>query len=106
MDRGMTADQILAALWRRKTLVCAIAAAIFAVGAAVVATLPSMYKATAVVRVEPQRMDEQLVQRTLSELVEERLLTARQEILARPVLQQVIEEQNLYPDIVAKKGMD
>jgi polysaccharide chain length determinant protein (PEP-CTERM system associated) len=102
----MTADQVLVALWRRKALVGAIAAAVFAVGAAVVLTRPSMYEASSVVRVEPQRPGEEMVQRTVSELIEQRLLTVRQELMARPVLQKAIEEMNLYPDIVSKKGME
>ncbi|NMO23293.1 chain-length determining protein [Pyxidicoccus fallax] len=106
MERGMTADQLLAALWRRKALVGAIAAAVFAVGAAIVMTRPSMYEASVVVRVEPQRPGEEMVQRTVSELIEQRLLTVRQELLARPVLQKAIEEMNLYPDIVSEKGME
>ncbi len=106
MERGMTADQVLVALWRRKALVGAIAAAVFAVGAAVVMTRPSMYEASSVVRVEPQRPGEEMVQRTVSELIEQRLLTVRQELMARPVLQKAIEEMNLYPDIVSEKGME
>ncbi|MCE9673728.1 Wzz/FepE/Etk N-terminal domain-containing protein [Myxococcus stipitatus] len=106
MERGMTADQLLAALWRRKALVGAIAAAVFAVGAAIVMTRPSVYEASVVVRVEPQRPGEEMVQRTVSELIEQRLLTVRQELMARPVLQKAIEEMNLYPDIVSEKGME
>ncbi|HYI02571.1 GumC family protein [Hyalangium sp.] len=106
MERGMTADQVLVALWRRKALVGAIAAAVFAVGAAVVMTRPSMYEASSVVRVEPQRPGEEMVQRTVSELIEQRLLTVRQELMARPVLQKAIEEMNLYPDIVSEKGIE
>ncbi len=106
MERGMTADQVLVALWRRKALVAAIAAAVFAVGTAVVMTRPSIYEATVVVRVEPQRPGEEMVQRTVSELIEQRLLTVRQELMARPVLQKAIEEMNLYPDLVSEKGME
>lgn len=106
MERGMTADQVLVALWRRKALVGAIAVAVFAVGAAIVLTRPSVYEATVVVRVEPQRPGEEMVQRTVSELIEQRLLTVRQELMARPVLQKAIEEMNLYPDIVSKDGME
>ena len=58
------------------------------------------------VRVEPQRPGEEMVQRTVSELIEQRLLTVRQELLARPVLQKAIEEINLYPEIVSEKGME
>src|SRR3954454_5610967 len=98
MERGMTADQVLAALWRRKGLIAAIAAATFALGAAGVGGLPSIYNASGgvvvglpsistasvVVRVEPQRPAEELVQRTVSEPIEQRLLTVRQELLSRP----------------------
>jgi protein tyrosine kinase modulator len=105
MERGMTADQVLAALWRRKGLIGAIAAATFALGAAVVVGLPSVYTASVVVRVEPQRPAEELVQRTVSEPVEQRLLTVRQELLSRPVLEKAIQEMNLYPDVVSKKGL-
>lgn len=106
MERGMTADQVLKALWRRKVLVGAIVLGVFAVGAAIVLSQPSVYEATAVVRVQHQRPGEEMVQRTVSELVEQRLLTVRQELMARPVLQKAIEEMNLYPDIVSEKGME
>jgi succinoglycan biosynthesis transport protein ExoP len=106
MERGMTADQVLRGLWRRKVLVGVIAAGVFAVGAAVVMGTPSVYTATAVVRVEPQRPSEEMVQRTVSELIEQRLLTVRQELLARPVLQRAIEEMGLYPEIVSAHGME
>ncbi|WP_369946591.1 GumC family protein [Vitiosangium sp. GDMCC 1.1324] len=102
----MTADQVLKALWRRKVLVGAIVLGAFAVGAAIVLSQQSVYEATAVMRVQPQRPTEEMVQRTVSELVEQRLLTVRQELMARPVLQKAIEEMNLYPDIVSERGME
>ena len=106
MERGMTADQMLRALWRRKALVGSIALAVFAVGAAGVLAQPSVYTATAVVRVEPQRPAEDMVHRTVSELVEQRLLTVRQELMARPVLEKAIREMNLYPETVSEDGME
>lgn len=106
MERGMTADQVLSALWRRKVLVGAIAAGIFLVGAAFVLAMPNVYSATVVVRVDPQRPNEQLVMHTVSDLIEQRLLTVRQELLARPVLQRAIEEMKLYPEIVQENGID
>lgn len=106
MERGMTFDQVLKALWRRKLLVLAVAGSVLAVGAAIVAALPSVYKATAVVRMQPMQPIADMVQPTVTEAVERRIYTIRDELLARPVLQKVIEENNLYPKIVAKKGMD
>ncbi|HVE85132.1 MAG TPA: Wzz/FepE/Etk N-terminal domain-containing protein [Myxococcales bacterium] len=105
MERGMTADQVLAALWRRKALIGVLAGAVFALGAAVVVGLPSVYTASVVVRVEPQRPAEEMVQRTVSEPIEQRLLTVRQELLARPVLEKAIQEMGLYPDTVSKRGL-
>jgi polysaccharide biosynthesis transport protein len=106
MERGMTADQVLRALWRRKLLVGAIVLGAFAVGAAIVLGQQRVYEATTVVRVQPQRLGEEMVARTVSELVEQRLLTIRQELMARPVLQQAIEEMNLYPELVSDEGME
>jgi polysaccharide biosynthesis transport protein len=106
MERGMSADQVLASLWRRKTLILAIVAGVFAVGAGIVATLPNVYQSTVVVRVDAHRMGEEMVQRTVSELVEQRITTVRQEMLSRPVLQRAIEDLGLYSDLVKKKGIE
>ncbi|MBX5483734.1 MAG: chain-length determining protein [Myxococcaceae bacterium] len=106
MERGMTVDQVLRALWRRKLLVLAIAGGVFAVGLAIVAALPSVYKATASVRFEPNQPIADLVQPTVTEPVERRIVTIRQELLARPVLERVIREQNLYPEVMEKEGID
>ncbi len=106
MERGMTADQVLRALWRWKLLVGAIVLGAFVVGAALVLGQSNVYEATSVVRVQPQRPGEDMVARTVSELVEQRLLTVRQELMARPVLQQTIEELNLYPELVSERGLE
>ncbi len=106
MERRMTADQLLPALWRRKAVVGLLLSGTFAVGAGLVLAQPSIYEASVLVRVEPQRPSEEMVQRTVSDLVERRLLTIRQELLARPVLQKAIEELKLYPEVVRKRGIE
>lgn len=106
MERGMTPDQILKALWRRRRLGGMVAAVVLAVGGGVVLAIPRVYEATAVVRVEAQRPSEELVQRTLSEALEHRLLTVRQELLARPVLEQAVRELGLYPRRVRARGIE
>lgn len=105
MDRGMSAEQLFRALWRRKLLAGAILLGGLVVGTTIVMALPDRYEATSVVRVEAQRPGEEMVQRTVSELLEQRMLTVRQELLATPVLQQTIEEFELYPEVVEKDGM-
>jgi polysaccharide chain length determinant protein (PEP-CTERM system associated) len=106
MEKEMTADQILAALWRRRKLVGLVALLAFAVGVAIVFALPKSYKASSVVRVSSPRPTEDLVPRTVGDTVEQRLLTVRQELMGRPVLQKVIAELNLYPEEIKKKGID
>ena len=106
MERGMTVDQVLKALWRRRLLVLAIAGGVFAIGAAIVATLPSVYKATAVVRMQPDQPIADMVQPTINEAVERRIVTIREELLSRPVLQKVIEEFHLYPKVMEDDGID
>src|SRR5216684_1900255 len=106
MEREMTADQVLAALWRRRKLVVAVSAIAFAIGVAVLLVLPSTYQSSVVVRVASPRPTEELVPRTVGESVEQRLVTVRQELMGRPVLQKVIEEFKLYPKVLARKGME
>jgi polysaccharide chain length determinant protein (PEP-CTERM system associated) len=102
----MTADQVLAALWRRRKVVLAVAAAVFAVGLALVFSTPKVFRATSVIRVDIQMPQEELVQRSVGNLVETQLITVRQELMGRPVLQRLIEELNLYPEIQSRQGMD
>jgi uncharacterized protein involved in exopolysaccharide biosynthesis len=65
-----------------------------------------VYEATAVVRYDAQIPDGEIMRRTVGEMLEGRLLTVRQQLLGRPVLQRAIEELNLYPEVVSEKGMD
>jgi polysaccharide chain length determinant protein (PEP-CTERM system associated) len=106
MEQGMTADQVVAALWRRKGLIAAMAVVLFALGAAVVVAIPAVYKSTVVVRVEPTRPSKELIQTTVDDPVDQHLKTVRQQLMGRPVLQKAIEELNLYPEIVSKSGID
>lgn len=106
MERGLTADQVAAALWRRKGLIAAITLVAFAIGAAIVVAMPSVYKSSVVVRVEPLRPGGEMVTKTVDDDIANRLVTVRQQLMGRPVLQKAIEELNLYSEVVSKDGMD
>ena len=105
MDRGLTADDVARALWRRPWVVLAVTGLVLVLGAAYVMTRPRVWKATAVVRVEPQQTDAQLVQRTVGD-VEPRLLSLRQAMLGGPVLGKVVDQLHLYPELVARRGKE
>ena len=106
MEHGMTVDQVLAALWRRRLLVGAVLAAVLAAGAGWVMAMPDVYEATVVVRYDAQHPEPEMIHRTVGELIEGRLLSVRQELLARPVLERAITEFELYPEIRGEKGID
>jgi protein tyrosine kinase modulator len=105
MDRGLTADDVARALWRRPWVVVAISGVVLALGTAYVMTRPRVWKATSVVRVEPQQTDAQLVQRTVGD-VEPRLLSLRQAMLGGPVLGRVVDQLKLFPDLIARRGKE
>ena len=83
----------------------AVAGVVLVLGTAYVMTRPRVWKATSVVRVEPQQTDAQLVQRTVGD-VEPRLLSLRQAMLGGPVLGRVVDQLKLMPDLVARRGKE
>jgi uncharacterized protein involved in exopolysaccharide biosynthesis len=105
MDRGLTVDDVARALWRRPWVVLSITALVLVLGTAYVMTRPRVWKATSVVRVEPQQTDAQLVQRTVGD-VEPRLLSLRQAMLGGPVLSRVVDQLKLSPELVARRGKE
>jgi uncharacterized protein involved in exopolysaccharide biosynthesis len=105
MERGLTADDVARALWRRPRAVLAVTGTVLVLGTAFVMTRPKVWKATSVVTVEPSHADAQLVQRTVGD-VEPRLLSIRQELIGRPVLERVVDQLHLYPELVAQRGKE
>jgi succinoglycan biosynthesis transport protein ExoP len=105
MERGLTADDVARALWRRPWLVAAVTGTVLVLGTLYVMTRPKVWKATSVVTVEPSHADSQLVQRTVGD-VEPRLLSIRQELMGRPVLERVVDQLHLFPALVARRGKE
>jgi succinoglycan biosynthesis transport protein ExoP len=105
MDRGLTADDVARALFRRPWVVASVTGLVLVVGTAYVMSRPRVWKATSVVAVEPQQTDAQLVQRTVGD-VEPRLTSLRQAMLGGPVLGRVVDQLKLSPEVVARKGKE
>jgi polysaccharide chain length determinant protein (PEP-CTERM system associated) len=68
--------------------------------------LPKVYRASTFILVQAQRVPESYVRPTLTESVNDRLNTISQEILSRTRLEKVINEFNLYTDILSKSNME
>ncbi len=78
--------RVVGVLRRRRLPIAAVAAAVLAVGALVVARLPSAYRASAVVRAVEAQPAKEYVAPTMMEPVGERLKTERLQVMARPIL--------------------
>ncbi len=87
----------IGALWaRRKWLALSVFVVVFAAMAALVATLPSLYRATATVLVNPYQAQASLIKRDGPQSLNARVQMISQQILSRRRLQRLIERFNLY----------
>ena len=68
--------------------------------------LPKVYMAETLILVQPQKVPETFVRTTITESVTERLNTISEEILSRTVLEKIIHEFNLYPELRDKMAME
>src|SRR5262245_31051289 len=77
------------------------------VGAGILSVvLPKSYRSQTLIFVESQKIPENYVQAILGPSIEERLYSLQQQLMSRTVLTQLVEESDLYPDIVLTAGID
>jgi len=99
-------EELLDIAIRRKWLilsivfVCTVASGIFAWNQ------PELYQSTTTILVEHQKIPGNIVRPMVADGVAERVSTITQRVLSRTSLQKVIEELNLYPEIIKKDGYD
>ena len=85
--------------WRQKWVaVVAFAAAIAGIGGLAV-WLPNLYRATATVLVETQKVSEDFVRPSVTGELETRLQRIRQELVSRERLGELIQQLDLYPEL-------
>lgn len=104
MDRGYTVAELWAAARRRAMAALVVFAAVLGIGVVVVAALPNEYRAEATIVLEPHRPHPELITLADTTLLEDRLRMARQQLLARPLLSQIVQEFDLYPDVRKASG--
>lgn len=87
-------------IWsRRKWLALTVFLTVLVVAVGVVAGLPSIYRATARVLVDRERVPEAFVRSAVTGEIETRLQSISQEVLGRARLEALIKQFNLYPDL-------
>src|SRR5512134_1933534 len=99
MERTYTLHDVLAALKRRRFLALLVAGTVAVVGIVSALAVPSEYSASAVVQIEPRRLPADFFPAQNFTAFEDRMRTIKHGILARPVLERVIRDTDLYPDL-------
>ncbi len=105
IERGYTMEELWTAIRRRARLGLLVAGGFLVLGTVVLASLPNEYEADATIILEPSRPHADLVTPAVTTLLEDRLRVAKQQLLAGPILEKVVTEQNLYPRERAKQGL-
>lgn len=86
-------------LQRQKWLILGVLAAVVSVTAAVVHSLPDIYRAQVLIRVEPKTIPDRIVSSMVKSDVRRQLIRLRQALLSPFKLERIIEELNLYPEL-------
>jgi polysaccharide biosynthesis transport protein len=97
--KGAPIERLRAAWSRRKWMAVLVFLAPAVAGITIIASLPNMYRSTALVLVERQQVPEALVRPTVTSELETRLHTISQEILSRSRLEDLIRRFGLYPEL-------
>ena len=92
-------DDILEIAWRRRWLVITPFLVIFIGTFLWARALPDRYQSTAVVLVVPPQVPQNYVRPTITEGLDRRLDTMKQEILSRSMLEGLVREFNLYEEL-------
>jgi polysaccharide chain length determinant protein (PEP-CTERM system associated) len=89
-------DTLADVVRRRKWLILIPAVVCAAIGVAMVAYLPNVYRSETLILVVPQRVPESYVRSTVTARIEDRLQAISQQILSRTRLEQIVQDFNLY----------
>lgn len=96
MERSYTPREMLAALHRRRYPALLAAAAVLVAGALVILAMPPEYVAESVMQIEPHLVPADFFPAPAASF-EERMRTLKHGVLARPVLERVLEETDFVP---------
>jgi len=87
-----------AMLWQRRWLVILPALLIIIGTTATALLMKPLYRSQAIVVVESQQLPLELVNSSLTNVIDQRIAKVRQQVLSRPDLIALIQRYNLYPD--------
>lgn len=93
-----TTEDVLDAVMRRKWLIiCPVL--VFGIAAFLITrSMPNVYRSETTILVVPQRVPESYIRSTVTNRIEDRLRSIREQVLSRSMLEPIILEFNLYPE--------
>jgi succinoglycan biosynthesis transport protein ExoP len=105
-NSSISTKQLLEALKRHvhRVLLSTLLLATF--GIIGVSLLPNVYRATTTILVDPQKIPEKYVSSTITSDPNARMNTLTQQVLSASRLQEIIDKDNLYPELRRKKSRE
>jgi polysaccharide chain length determinant protein (PEP-CTERM system associated) len=105
-DRKVRIDRVVAVLRRRVWLMVAVGVAALTATLSLVLFLPDVYRSSATVLVERQRVPDDLVRSTITREVSSRLQEISQQVMSRASLVPLIEKHDLYSEMRKTRPID
>jgi len=96
MERTYTVREMFDALRRRRWLAMWVGASVLLVAGAVICALPPEYQAESMMQIEPHQVPPDFFPTSITSF-EDRMRTLKHGLLARPVLERVLETTDFYP---------
>jgi uncharacterized protein involved in exopolysaccharide biosynthesis len=93
-----TLKDYIAIIWRQKLWVFTSFCVVFAAGATVAYLLPSIYRSTATILIEQQKIPQELVRSTVTTFADQRIQMISQRVMTRPNLLAIINKFALYEE--------
>src|SRR3954453_16598201 len=101
-----TVQEVVDAVLRRKWLIIG-PVIVFGIAAFLVTrSMPNLYRSETTILVRAQRVPESYIRSTVTNRIEDRLRSIREQVLSRSMLEPVILEFDLYPEQRKKSPME
>ena len=105
-SQTLSVKQITDVLKKRFHLVFLSSLLLAALGIVVASLLPNVYRATTTILVDPQKIPEKYVTSTVTTDPNAQMNTLTQQVLSASRLQEIIDRDNLYPDLRRRKSRE
>jgi polysaccharide biosynthesis transport protein len=105
-NSSISPKQLLEALKKHADAVSLASILLAALGIVGISLLPNVYRATTTILVDPQKIPEKYVSSTVTTDPNARMNTLTQQVLSASRLQEIIDRDNLYPELRKRKSRE